>query len=76
MAAKWKRVGTSLDNIESTCHHNVETCVNRLLTLWLGHVQDVNQVPITWVTLLEALRDSRLGQLADTLTDLLTSRDD
>ena len=51
--------------------------MNRLLTLWLeGHVQDVSQAPITWETLLEALRDARLGQLADDLTDLLTSRDD
>ena len=84
MAAKWKRVGISLkfstgslNNIESTCHHDVEACVNRLLTMWLeGHVQDVSQAPITWETLLEALRDSRLGQLADSLTDLLTSRED
>ena len=84
MAAKWKRVGislkfstSSLNNIESTCHHDVEACVNRLLTMWLeGHVQDVSQAPITWETLLEALRDTRLGQLADNLTYLLTSHDD
>ena len=84
IAAKWKRFGlclkfstSSLNNIESTCHHDVEACVNRLLTLWLeGHVQDVSQAPITWETLLEALRDSRLGQLADKLTDLLTSHHD
>ena len=84
IAAKWKLFGaclkfspSSLNNIESTCRGDVEACVNRLLTLWLeGHVQDVSQEPITWETLLEALRDVRLGKLADDLTDLLTSRDD
>ena len=84
IAAKWKRFGlclkfspSSLNNIESTCRGDVEACVNRLLTLWLeGHVQDVSQAPITWETLLEALRDSRLVRLADDLTDLLTSHED
>ena len=83
IAAKLKRLGaslkfttTKLDNIEAD-HREVEACANRLLTLWLqGHVQDVSQAPITWRTFLEALRDCRLGQLADTLTDLLTSHDD
>ena len=84
ITAKWKRFGiclkfspSILDNIESTCRGDVEACVNRLLTMWLeGHVQDVSQAPITWETLLEALRDARLGKLADDLTDLLTSHDD
>ena len=84
IGTSWNRVGlslnftaSSLDSIESTCRGDVVKCCNRLLTLWLeGHVQDVSQAPITWETLLEALRDSRLGQLADNLTDLLTSRDD
>ena len=84
IAAKWRRFGVCLkfstnilDNIESTCRGDVEACVNRLLTLWLeGHVQNVSQAPITWETLLEALRDGRLGQLADNLTDLITSHYD
>ena len=84
IAAKWKRFGlclkfspSSLNNIESTCRGDVEACVNRLLTMWLeGHVQDVSHAPITWETLLEALRDARLGKVADNLTDLLTSRED
>ena len=45
-----------------------------MLNLWLeGHVQDVSQAPVTWKTFLEALKDAQLGQLADNLTDLLTS---
>ena len=84
IAARWKRIGislnfspSSLNNIELTCHHDVEGCVNRLLAMWLdGHVQDVSQAPITWETLLQALREARLGQLADVVTDLLTSHED
>ena len=83
IGTSWNRVGlslnftaSSLDSIESTCRGDVVKCCNRLLTMWLeGQVQDVSQAPITWETLLEALRDSRLGQLADKLTDLLTSRE-
>ena len=83
IAAKWKQVGLSLhltfntlDNIESTYHGDVEKCCNRMLTLWLkGHVQDVSQAPVTWKTFLEALKDARFGQLANNLTDLLTSHD-
>ena len=82
IAAYWRRFGLwlkfssiSLDNIESACRgDHLEACGHRLLTLWVeGHVQDVSQAPITWETLLEALRDFQLGQLADKLTDLLTN---
>ena len=84
IGTRWNRVGLSLnftsssiDSIDFTCRGDVVKCCNRLLTMWLeGHVQDVSQAPITWETLLEALRDSRLGQLAKNLTDLLTSHDD
>ena len=83
IAAKWRQVGLglhftsdTLDNIESTCHNDVEKCCSRMLTLWLkGHVQDVSQAPVTWKTFLEALKDARFGQLANNLTDLLTSHD-
>ena len=78
IAAKWRRVGLSLnfstsdlDNIESSCQGKVEECSERLLTQWLdGNIS--TQLPITWETLLDALRDARLGQLAETLTDSLT----
>ena len=83
LAAKWDRVGASLkfsttmlNNIEAD-YDRVEVCAKRMLTLWLqGEVKDVSQEPITWRTFLEALRGSRLGQLADNLTDLLTRQDD
>lgn len=78
IAAKWRRVGLSLnfsasdlDNIESSCQGKVEECSERLLIQWLdGNIS--TQLPITWETLLDALRDARLGQLAETLTDSLT----
>ena len=83
LAAKWDRVGASLkfsttmlNSIEAD-YDRVEACAKRMLTLWLqGKVKDVSQEPITWRTFLEALRGSRLGQLADNLTDLLTRQDD
>ena len=79
IAAKWWRVGlglkfqaSTLDNIESTCNGDVEKCSKRLLTLWLeGHVTGV---PITWKTLMEAITDARLGELADKLRKLFISQ--
>ena len=76
IGAKWKRVGrclkfstSDLDNIESTCHGDAEECSVKLFTLWLqGHVEAVSHLPITWETLLEALKDARMCQLADKLT--------
>ena len=76
IAAKWKKLGLALDfetsclnSIQSTCNHDVEQCCEMMLTQWLdGYVK---QLPITWRTLLEALRDAHMNQLADELTDLL-----
>ena len=76
IAAKWRRLGialkfdtNSLDSIETTCNHDVEQCCVKMLTQWLdGYVK---QLPITWRTLLEALRDVHMNQLAGELTELL-----
>ena len=77
IAAKWKRIGlalkftaSDLENIESTCGSDVEKCINELLNRWL--CRSSCQQPITWETLLEALRDARMGQLADKLTAIIT----
>ena len=81
IAAKWKRFGrclkfttSDLNNIESTCHGVVEECCNEMLTLWVeGHSSSYKQ-PIAWETLLEALRDARMGQLADKLTAIVAKQ--
>ena len=77
IAAKWKRFGGALKipdadlaNIESTYGTDVEKCSNELLARWLSYSSDPKQ-PTTWRTLLEALRDVRMGQLADTLTAII-----
>lgn len=77
IAAKWKRFGLALEfttsdlnNIESKYGTDVEKCINELLTLWLG--RSSCQQPITWKTLLEALRDVRIEQLANELTEIIT----
>ena len=76
IAAQWRKIGIALkfetnclDSIQSTCNHDVEQCCEKMLTQWLGG--HVKQLPITWRTLLEALRDARMNQVADELTDLL-----
>ena len=82
IAARWTDVGISLhftsanlNNIESTCRGDVERCCKKMLTLWLeGHVQDVSQAPVTWKTLLEALKDARFGQLANMQPDRLANQ--
>ena len=79
IAAKWRRFGLALEfttsdlnNIESKYGTDVEKCINELLTLWLGHSSC--QQPITWKTLLEALKDARIEQLADKLTEIITKQ--
>ena len=73
IGAKWKKVGrclkfstSDLDNIESTCRGDAEECSVKLFTLWLEEA--VSKLPITWQTLLEALKDARMYQLANKLT--------
>ena len=73
IGAKWRRVGRclkfstdDLDSIESNCHGDPEKCCEKLLSFWLqGRVE---KLPITWYTLLEAIKDARMGQLANKLT--------
>ena len=77
IGAKWKRVGRMLkftsadiDNINSSCQSDVESCCEKMLSQWLeGFVAGSSS--ITWKTLIEALRDARLGQLADDLEQIL-----
>ena len=79
IAANWRRVGrclkfqaSTLDNIETTHKGDVEKCSERLLTHWLaGHVAGVS---ITWKTLMEAITDARLGELADKLRKLFVNQ--
>ena len=48
-----------LDSINSSSQGDVESCCERMLSKWLaGHVVGSS---ITWKTLIEALRDARLG---------------
>ena len=73
MAPKWKRVGRMLKfseaNIESigtTNRGEPEECCEELLSQWLqGHNDTNDSRPKTWETLLEVMRDARLGELAD-----------
>lgn len=63
-----------LNNIESKCDSDVEKCSIEMLTLWVEGRSSSCQQPITWETLLEALRDAHMGQLADKLTAIITKQ--
>ena len=79
MAPRWKDVGkalkftpSELQNIAITNHHDPAECCDSLMTKWIsGFVSQREKQPLTWATLLEAMEDSRLGDLAETLESLL-----
>ena len=80
MAPKWERVGRMLKfteaNITSmgtTCRDEPERCCENLLSQWLQGRNDSNDSrPKTWETLLEVMKDARLGELADKIKKILT----
>ena len=64
---------SDIDNIDSTCHGVATKCCRRLLSQWLQEHNNSNDSrPKTWETLLEVMRDARLGELADNLETILT----
>ena len=75
MAPRWSEVGallkfseSDIDNIGSTCNNDAVKCCRRLLSKWLeGYNDSSDSRPKTWETLLEVMRDARLGELADKL---------
>lgn len=83
IASKWNLVGhylgfppSTLENIQTVSGDDMHGCAQRLLALWLqGHIQDTSRFPITWKTLIKALRDTRYGDLARTLTNQLLKDD-
>ena len=79
MAPKWERVGrmlnfseANIDSIGTTNHGEPERCCEKLLSQWLqGHNNTNDSRPKTWETLLEVMRDARLGVLADKIEKIL-----
>ena len=79
MGPRWKDVGKALkfspaelQNIDITNRQNPEECCDSLMTKWIsGFVSQREKQPLTWATLLEAMEDSRLGDLAGKLESLL-----
>ena len=82
MARRWIDVGTMLKfsdpdieniQVDSSCQGDAEKCCRKLLSKWLmGHNDSNDNRPKTWKTLLEVMRDVRLGNLADQLEAILT----
>ena len=77
MASRWIEVGrmlkfseTDIENIhvDSTCLGDAKKCCGKLLSRWLqGHNNSNDRRPKTWETLLEVMRDARLGGLVEKL---------
>ena len=72
VAPNWKDLGillnfgpNELDNI-SKQHSKPEECCRDMLAKWLAGYNDSkrNTAPVTWETLLEAIKDARWGTLA------------
>ena len=78
MAPSWDTVGlmlkfteAELANIKKSFQGNAADCCKEMMTKWLaGFVQDKTD-PLSWPTLLEALRDSRLDVLADEVAGIV-----
>ena len=62
----------NIDSIGTTCRGEPECCED-LLSQWLqGHNDSNDSRSKTWETLLEVMRDARLGELADKMEKILT----
>lgn len=78
MAPRWRNVGlmlnfspADLDNIETSQQKDPVKCCEKLMSQWLGGFVSDSR-PKTWSTLIEALKDARLGDLADKIEAILT----
>ena len=76
VASHWRRLGLALkisdyhlNNIERN-HGNVEERCQTMLSDWLQGT--VGDRPVTWETLVEAIDDARLGELAKQLKRVLS----
>ena len=80
MAPRWRNVGlmlnfssTDLDNIETGQQKDPVKCCERLMSKWLdGFVNNRDSRPKTWSTLIDVLKDARLGDLADKIEAIVT----
>ncbi len=71
--AQWRLFGTFLyvkssviDGI-SKDNSDVDTCILRLLDKWLGHENGTGDLPRTWQTLVQAVKHTGKGLLAEHL---------
>ena len=78
MASHWRKVGlglkfktAELDNIELSQQNDPVKCCEKLMGQWLDGFVDRDSRPKTWPILLEAVRDARLGELANKLEKIV-----
>ena len=73
--AQWRLFGTYLyvkssvmDGI-SKDNSDVDTCILRLLDKWLGHENGTGDLPRTWQTVVQAVKHTGKGLLAEQLAE-------
>ena len=81
IAKDWKRFGLILgfsfhllDTYEMNCRGQLVECCNEMMAHWLKGRGTAE--PITWNTLVEALRNAHMDQLADKLIYVLSNSED
>ena len=72
--AKWRRFGTFLrfessllNSIESENSKRITDCMLDLVTKWVDEYEGSGDLPRTWQTVVEAVRKSGCGKLAEKL---------
>ena len=75
LGAQWRSFGTYLyvkpsvmDEI-SKDNSDVNTCILRLLDKWLGHENGTGDLPRTWQTVVQAVKHTGKGLLAEQLAE-------
>ena len=73
--AQWRLFGTYLyvksSVMDGICKDNsdVDTCLLRLLDKWLGHENGTGDLPRTWQTVVQAVKHTGKGLLAEQLAE-------
>ena len=65
--------GNKVGILQSSCFHRPTAIVEAILKIWLNG--EVEEVPVTWKSLIDALKKSRLNVLADKVENYARSLD-
>ena len=73
----WERIATRLyfesyivDAIQRDNNHSVENACRTVFTYWLGGMDQLRE-PISWSTVIKALKEAELSEVATKVEDIL-----